>query len=101
MAALGFKVKRDTSSVFSSFQIEQWGLMVDALIETWMHLWMAYERLVPRRPELCKKVEAYAKTTYQIYIGEDETFEEQVGRVASKAIREGGDLGMASLTLSK
>ena len=101
MAALGFIVKRDTSSVFSSFQVEQWGLMVDALIETWVHLWMAYERLVPRRPELCKKAEAYAKTTYKICIGEDETFEEQVGRVARKAIREGCDLGMASLTLSE
>ena len=75
--------------------------MVDPLIENWVHLWVAYERLVSRRPEPRKKAEEYARMTYKICIGEDETFEEQVGRVARKAIRERGDLGMASLTLSK
>lgn len=99
LAALGFVVKRDTSSVLSPFQVEQWGLMADPLIETWVHLWTAYECLLPRSPELCNKAEGYARTTYKICIGEDETFEEKVGRVAKEAINGRGDLGMASMTL--
>lgn len=99
VAALGYVVKRDISSVFSSFRIEQWGLMVDGLIETWVLLWMAYEKLVPRHPELCEKAEEYARTTYKICVGEDDTFEGQVGNVARKAMHDGSDLGMTSLTL--
>ena len=57
------------------------------------------ECLVPRRPELCKKAEQYARTTYKICIGEDESFEENVGKVASKVTHGGSNLGMASMTL--
>lgn len=99
LAALGFVIERDTSSIASPFQVTQWGLMVDSLIETWVHLWTAYECLVPLRPELCEKAEEYARTTYKICIGEDETFEEKVGREAKKAIHQVGDLGMASMSL--
>lgn len=99
LAALGLVVKQDTSSVLSPFHVEQWGLMADPLIETWVHLWTVYERLFPRKPELCNKAEAFARTTYKICIGEDETFEEKVGRVAKEAIYRRCDLGMASTTL--
>lgn len=99
LAALGFVVKRDTSSIFSPFEVEQWGLMADALIETWVHLWLSYELLVPRQSALCAKAEDYARTTYRICIGEDESFEEKVGSVARRMIHGGGDLGMASMTL--
>ncbi len=99
LAALGFVVKRDTSSITSPFQVDQWGLMVDPLIEIWVHLWTAYGCLVPRCPELCKKAEQYARTTYKICIGEDESFEEKVGNVARNVIHGGGDLGMASMTV--
>lgn len=99
LAALGFVVERDTSSVASPFQVKQWGLMVHPLIETWVHLWMAYECLLPRRPELCKKAEDYAKTTYKICIGEDETFEDKLGGEVKKAIHKMTDPGTASMTL--
>lgn len=99
LAALGFVVKRDTSSITSPFQVDQWGLMADPLIETWVHLWTAYGCLVPHRPELCKKAEQYARTTYKICIGEDESFEEKVGKVARKVMHGGGNLGMASMTV--
>ena len=39
LGALGFVVQRDPSSVTSLFQVDQWGLMSDPLIETWVHLW--------------------------------------------------------------
>ena len=90
VAALGFVVKQDASS----FKVEQWGLMVDDLIETWAHLWMAYERMVSRRPELCKKAEEYTRTTYRICVGEDDTLEEQVGSVVRRAIRNGCELSV-------
>ena len=99
LAALGFVVKRDTSVITSPFQVEHWGLMADPLIETWVHLWTAYECLLPRRSELCEKAEEYARITYKICVGEDETFEEKVGREARKSINKVGDLGMASMTL--
>lgn len=99
LAALGFVVERDASSILSPFQVKQWGLMVDPLIETWVHLWMAYECLLPRCPELCKNAGEYTRTTYKICIGEDGPFEEKVGREAKKVIHKVGDLGMASMSL--
>lgn len=99
LTALGFVVKRDTSLISSPFQVEQWGLMIDPLIETWVILWAAYERLLPHRPELCEKAEEYARITYKICLGEDETFEEKVGKEARKSINMVADLSMASMTL--
>ena len=54
LTALGFVVKRDVSSVTSLFEVEQWGVMVDPLIETWVFVWTSYERLVPRHSEVCE-----------------------------------------------
>ena len=99
LAALGFLVERDTSSIVSPFQVKQWGLIADPLIEIWVYLWTAYEYLLPRRPELYEKAEEYARITYKICIGEDETFEEKVGREVKKAIHKVGDIGMAAVTL--
>ena len=100
LAALGFVVKRDSSSIFSLFEVEQWGLMVDPLIETWVHLWLSYGLLRPRQPMLSARAEQYAKITYRICIGEDESFEEKLGSVARRILNGGGDLGMAFTSLS-
>ena len=100
LAALGFVVKRDSSSIFSPFEVEQWGLMVDPLIETWLHLWLSYGLLRPLQPMLGARAEHYAKITYRICIGEDESFEEKVGSVARRILNGGGDLGMAFASLS-
>ena len=100
LAALGFVVKRDSSSIFTHFEVEQWGLMVDPLIETWIHLWLSYELLRPRQPMLGARAEQYAKITYRICVGEDESFEEKVGNVARRILNGGGDLGTAFTSLS-
>ena len=100
LAALGFVVKRDSSPIFSPFEVEQWGLMADPLIETWLHLWLSYRLLHPRQPALCARAEQYAKITYRICVGEDERFEEKVGSVVRRILNGGGDLGMAFMSLN-
>ena len=100
LAALGFVVKRDSSSIFSPFEVEQWGLMADPLVETWVHLWLSYELLRPRQPMLGARAEQYAKITYRICVGEDDSFEEKVGSVARRILNGGGDLDMSFMSLS-
>lgn len=99
LASLGFTIRRDTSSVISPFEVEQWGLVVDPVIRIWLLLWIAYARLLPRQPELSKKLEEYTRTTYKICTGEDETFEQNVLREARMYIQGLGDLDMASMTV--
>ena len=84
LATLGFLVKRDTSSFTSSVQVDEWGLMADPLIETWVHLWTACECLVPCRPKLCKKAEHYSRTTYKICIGRMRALRRKGGRWLGK-----------------
>jgi hypothetical protein len=67
----------------SPFEVTQWGLMVDSVIETWVHLWTAYAIVAP---ELCEKAEGYAKMAYRMCIGEDVTFDESYGKMAREAI---------------
>ena len=66
--------------------------MEDFLVQTWVHLWTAYARVAP---ELCQKAEEYARITYGICIGEDDTFDEKYGRLARQAIFEGRELADA------
>lgn len=88
--SLGFVVKRENPThMTSAFEIVQWGLVVDQVIETWVHLWVAYANLAPK---LCTLCERYARTTYKICVGEDETFDEHYGRAARKVFRERTDL---------
>lgn len=93
LMSLGFTIKRQNPlSLMSPFVVEQWGLMEDYLIHVWLHLWTAYAQVAP---ELCMKAEEYAKLTYKICIGEDDTFDESYGKLAHQAIFEGLDLDTA------
>jgi hypothetical protein len=65
----------------SPFEVMQWGLMVDSVIETWVHLWTAYATVAP---EWSEKAEGYAKMAYRICIGEDVTFEESYGKMPER-----------------
>ena len=98
LGALGFVISHQSpDSPDSSFEVLQWGLMAEILIETWTHLWRAYAALAP---QLCKKAEQFARTTYKICVGEDETFDEKVGKMAREAIFQGADLGAAFQRMS-
>ena len=82
--ALGYVIKReDPTSLTSAFEIQVWGLMLHNVVETWVHLWTAYARCAP---ELCKKAEEYARIAYKVCVGEDETFDENYGKLARRAV---------------
>ncbi|KAL4940009.1 hypothetical protein BDV06DRAFT_230691 [Aspergillus oleicola] len=53
--------------------IKKWGLMEATLIGCWMNLSKAYRSL---RSTLSDAAERYARSTYRICIGEDETFDD-------------------------
>ncbi|RYP42447.1 hypothetical protein DL768_010328 [Monosporascus sp. mg162] len=59
--------------------VKQWGLMMDYLIDCWMLLSSAY-RLVA--PDLEAQAEEYARISYRICVGEDETFDETYGKLS-------------------
>ena len=98
LTALGFIIKRDTSSITSPFEIEQWGLVIDPVIETWWSLWLSYTCLAPLQPALGAKAEYYTKIAYRICVGEDESFEGKLGSVVRSMIPGGGDPGITSTT---
>lgn len=52
--------------------IKQWGLMRDDMVPLWCNLSAAYSKVAP---DLVNQALAYAKLSYRICYGEDETFE--------------------------
>lgn len=90
LTSFGFVIKREQpASLTSMFEVEQWGLVMGQVIDTWVHLWVAYAKLAPN---LCSKCEGYARVAYKICIGEDETFDEHYGRAAKAAMCEGASM---------
>ena len=53
--------------------VRKWGLMVNSLVNCWMLLSKAYELVAP---ELKDTALQYARISYKICVGEDETFDE-------------------------
>ena len=88
LASLGCSVSREEPG--SRFRVEQWGLMLDCVIEAWLHLWTAYSQL--GAPELCGEAEACARLAYKICVGEDGSFEWIYGEMVRKAIAKEKDL---------
>lgn len=82
LGSLGFVIKHERPTKTSPFEIETWGLVLDQVVETWVYLWVAYSKLAPH---LCAQCERYARISYKICIGEDETFDEHYGRAAKSA----------------
>ena len=85
LESLGFIIKGALVSVSPNtpFEVAQWGLMIDFVIETWIHLWTASARVAPH---LCQKAEECAKISYKICVGEDMSFEEYYGKDARNSI---------------
>lgn len=75
LESLGYVVERgNPPRLGTRLIIQRWGLMQDSLAECWMLLATAYDQL--SAPELAVQAMKYARTSYQICIGESETFEE-------------------------
>ena len=58
--------------------IKQWGVMMDSLVNCWMLLSAAYKLVAP---DLEAQAERYARISYSICVGEDETFEDSYGKL--------------------
>ncbi|KAL2810626.1 hypothetical protein BJX63DRAFT_444568 [Aspergillus granulosus] len=61
--------------------VMKWGLMMDELVRCWMILCRAYCDLAP---ELASQAEDYARITYRMCVGEDETFEDTYSRFSKR-----------------
>jgi hypothetical protein len=59
------------------FAVVRWGLLVDHLVETFLHAWAAFAAMGAR--EDAGRAEEYAKTTYKIIVGEDMSFNATYG----------------------
>ncbi|KAN0087063.1 hypothetical protein V8E54_000751 [Elaphomyces granulatus] len=85
LECLGFVIKgahpSDSSGI--PFEVVQWGVMMDYVIEAWIHLRAAYMTLAPH---LCQRAEECARLAYKMCIGEDVTFEESLGRKAREEV---------------
>lgn len=53
--------------------VKQWGLMMEYLVDCWILLSSAYSLVAP---DLKDTAEQYARISYKICVGEDETFDE-------------------------
>lgn len=58
------------------FEVIKWGLVVDQVIEVFMHIHRACQAI---KREFCGRVETVARTAYKICLGEDDTFWETYG----------------------
>ena len=98
LTSLGFVIAHHSpDSLVSSFEVLRWGLAQGEVLETWTHLWTACGKVAPH---LCEKAEEYARISYKICIGEDDTFDETVGKVARETMLQGADLGTAFMKMN-
>ncbi|KAI9730320.1 MAG: hypothetical protein M1818_008223 [Claussenomyces sp. TS43310] len=58
------------------FEVQRWGLIVDRVVEVWVHLCNAYKAFAPH---LCEKAKECAAIAYRVCVGEDMTFDESYG----------------------
>ncbi|KAL5336632.1 hypothetical protein BJX70DRAFT_409815 [Aspergillus crustosus] len=83
LESLGYVIEggRHPYSPSSPLCVKKWGLMMDSLVGCWMALCGAYGEVAP---DYVDRAEEYAKTTYRICVGEDETFGETYSRFAER-----------------
>lgn len=66
--------------------VKRWGLFQNSLVECWIILVLAYRGLM--KPGLSAQAEMYAKISYKMSVGEDESFDETYGQhIRSDATR--------------
>lgn len=77
LECLGFELGGSVRSEDGMFRVKKWGLLFDRVIEVWMHLRCACVGFYS--PAVCDTLEAYARLTYRVCRGEEETFDENMG----------------------
>lgn len=83
LESLGFVIKGgDIPRVEDApLVVQRWGLMTDGVVGCWMILCCAYHELVPI---LASQAEGYARVSYRICVGEDETFDSTYSRLSHR-----------------
>ncbi|KAF9740546.1 hypothetical protein PMIN06_001607 [Paraphaeosphaeria minitans] len=71
LSALGFIVEGFDASP-TSCRVVKWGLMVDYLVEAFLHARTAFQTIGDK--ESSKRAEEYAKCAYKVVVGEDSSF---------------------------
>ncbi|CAO2647207.1 Nn.00g081290.m01.CDS01 [Neocucurbitaria sp. VM-36] len=77
LTLLGFIVA-GLDATSTSFRVVKWGLMMDHLVEAFLHARTAFEAI--QGWENSKRAEEYARTAYKIVVGENTSFESIYGR---------------------
>ncbi len=77
---LGFVVVGADSSQ-KCFEVSKWGLPVDYLVETFLHIQAAFTAMGAEMDSA--RAEKYAKTAYKILVGEDDSFKATYGSLAT------------------
>jgi SET domain. len=62
--------------------VKKWGLMDVGVVGCWMILFFAYRELAPT---LASQAEGYARVSYKICVGEDETFDKTYSSLSDRA----------------
>jgi hypothetical protein len=83
LKSLGFVIKGGESPRVSDAPliVERWGLMTEGVVGCWMILCFAYRDLAP---SLASQAEGYARVSYIICVGEDETFGQTYNRRSNR-----------------
>lgn len=84
LESLGFVIKGGNLPRVSNapLVVKKWGLMNDGVVGCWMILCFAYRELAPT---LASQAERYARVSYKICVGEDETFDKTYSRLSDRA----------------
>lgn len=83
LESLGFVIKGGDipNNPDTPLVVQQWGLMNDAVVGCWMILCNAFRELAPT---LASQAEEYARVSYRICLGEDETFDQTYSRLSNR-----------------
>jgi hypothetical protein len=83
LESLGFVVKGGKIPHVSEVPlvVQKWGLMTDGVVGCWMILCSSYQELAPI---LASQAEEYARVSYRICVGEDETFDRTYSRLSNR-----------------
>lgn len=75
LKSLGFVIDGGTlrRATKAPLVVKKWGLVMEKVIDCWMMLAISYRVFAP---DLLAQAEGYARITYRIMIGENETFDE-------------------------
>lgn len=76
LTSLGFVIVGADSSQ-TLFTIVRWGMLANNLVETFLHIRTAFTAMKARKDSA--RAEEYAKTTFKILVGEDDSFDATYG----------------------